>query len=255
MNRHASSYPQFAAQLSGSSFASHEITLIRTAYDEASVLFAGAVRGSGRSFVDHVIGTASGTLLGGGDATAVAASLLHAAYEMGDFGGWRAASSRRNRTKISSRFGPEVEDIVYRYHEMGWGPEVAQRVLDEIDNLSCRDRRVVLIRVANALDDVLDGALVISNKESLGEYSRETLDVVGAIAQRIAEPDLVECLDKVFKLRPPEIRQELILGRVSSRVLLPRSARTNLTTLLVRRAARFWKQFRRCVRATWSRPK
>jgi (p)ppGpp synthase/HD superfamily hydrolase len=241
--------------LSGSSFGSDEINLIRAAYDEASILFAGAVRGSGRSFVDHVIGTASGTLLGGGDAVAVAAALLHAAYEMGDFGGWRAASRRQNRTKISSRFGSEVEEIVYRYHEMGWGPEVAQRVLEGIECLSCGDRTVVLIRVANALDDVLDGALVISSKESLGEFSRETLDVVGAIAQRIAEPALVECLDKEFKLRPPKIRQELILGRKWSRVLLPRSARTNLTTLLVRRAARLWKRFRRRVRATWSRPK
>lgn len=255
MTRPATSYPQFASQLSGSTFDSNAITLIRAAYDEASILFAGSVRGTGRSFVDHLIGTASGTLLGGGDEVDVAAALLHAAYELGDFGGWSTGSSRPHRDHIRSRHGSEVEAIVYRYHEMGWGSRVAQSVLDGIDNLSPLDRRVVLIRVANALDDVMDGGLVISNKLSLAEYSRETLDVVCAIAERVADPVLAEYMKQEFEVRAPEIRQELILGGVRSRVVLPLSARTNWMTLLARRAVRFRKRVRRRMRASWSSAK
>lgn len=243
--RPALTYPQFAAQVSSAPFSVEELSLIRTAYDEAVVLFAAAVRGSGRSFADHVVGTASGTLLGGGDAVDVAAALLHAAYEQGDFGDGKVGPSRRHRRHIETRVGSEVEEIVFRYHQMRWGPEMARSCLAGIERISRLDRRVLLIRVANALDDAMDGGLVVSNKQSLMEYSQETTGVIAAIAERVATPALVDCFKDEMLQDPPEIRRELILGGVRSTVVLPSSSRTKSRIRLVRVIRRLSKKVRR----------
>lgn len=248
----ASCYPQFAVQVSGSDFTTDEISLVRKAYDEATIIFAAASRGSGRSFVDHLVGTASGTLLGGGDASDVAAALVHAAYEQGDFGDWRSGSTKRHRQMIRSRLGSEVEGVVYRYHELGWGYETAKVCLGRIHELSDLDRRVLLIRVANALDDCLFEGLVVSNKQSLSEYSRPAMETVASIAKHVATPALVECLNEEAARKSSKISELLILGGVGSRVQVPLSFRRRRTIAIVRQASSLPIKARRRLGKTFS---
>ncbi len=78
MTHLAQTYPQFARQLSVEPWSSREFALVRAAWELAAGLFAGAERGSGKPFVDHLIGTASGVSIGGGNP-----ELAHMSHYMG----------------------------------------------------------------------------------------------------------------------------------------------------------------------------
>ena len=50
----AQTYPHLARQLSAEPWSSREFALVRAAWEMAAELFAGAERGSGKPFVDHL---------------------------------------------------------------------------------------------------------------------------------------------------------------------------------------------------------
>lgn len=221
----ARSYPQFAIQLTEWNYDVDGIRLVRRAYDECLTLFAARYRASGKSFCDHLVGTASGVVLGGGDPAVVSGALIHAAYDAADFGDGLTGDSRRHRKYVADSLGTEVEDLVHRYHELGWSPTIAQGVWDSIDHLSETERKVVLIRVANELDDVIDGGLVVSSKRLLPVYQGHTLEIVSRIAEHVADAPFATYVRTVMADPFPDVRDELILGSIGSRMILPKSVR------------------------------
>ena len=110
MTHLAQTYPQFARQLSVEPWSSREFALVRAAWELAAGLFAGAERGSGKPFVDHLIGTASGVSIGGGNPDTVAAALVHAAYDQGDFGDGHRGALASHRRRVRAALGATVEE-------------------------------------------------------------------------------------------------------------------------------------------------
>lgn len=241
----AQTWPALAVELTAASWPPDDLRLARRAFQEAEVRFAAAVRGSGKPFVDHLIGTASATLLGGGDATTVAAALLHAAYDQGDFGDGRRSDHPAHRATIQRAVGVEAEDLVHAYHRLGWSREVAMEERVGVATADDRRRRVLLVRVANEVDDALDAGLVVSGKAAWPAYDGRIAEAVVALADAVAAPALAALARRVLLDPPPDVAPELRLGRGASAVRLPPTAAARLRVTAPARARRLLRAARR----------
>src|SRR5207247_3257336 len=85
---------QLYNQLGGAGFSVADLGLVRVAYELATVLFAGRFQPSGKSFIAHVVGTASILASLRLPARVVAAGRLHHVFVNGVFGAGRRRRCR-----------------------------------------------------------------------------------------------------------------------------------------------------------------
>ncbi|MBT5031559.1 MAG: HD domain-containing protein [Proteobacteria bacterium] len=78
---------QLYNQLRLADYPEQELDEARSACEFLNSLFAGRYRATGKSLIEHCVGTASILETHGADAATVTAGLLHAVYSQGDFGG------------------------------------------------------------------------------------------------------------------------------------------------------------------------
>ena len=238
LSRIAQTYPQLAVQLAGTHWGHSELTSVRTAYELAATLFAAAERGSAKPFVDHLVGTASAVIIGGGPAPAVAAALLHAAYDQGDFGDGRNGPHTTHRKRIRATVGDTIENLVYRYNQLGWSPTVAEHALRDVDHATPQMRSVLLIRIANEIDDATDGGLVLSAKQHLAVHSEQTRRIAVRLAEHIGTPEFAALAQHELFDPPPVFPPELIVGTIRSRTRLPASTSRRPALIAARTIAR-----------------
>lgn len=244
----AQTYPQLARQLAAVGWSGSDLRRVRSAFDLASSLFVGAERGSAKPFIDHLVGTASCTMIGGGGPRAVAAALLHAAYDQGDFGTGRTGATDRHRRRLIDAVGADVEDLVLRYHRLEWTPAAARSALERLLRLDDVERTVLLVRIANEVDDGLDGGLVLSGKGALEVYSPEVRQIVVDIADRLASDDLCELARGVLLGEPSTFPPELIVGKVGSSARVPERAVLRPRLRMLALGRRFARTIRRPFR-------
>jgi (p)ppGpp synthase/HD superfamily hydrolase len=146
-------------------YSTAEILPIVTSYETAMRLFTGLFRGSGKTFIAHLVGTSSILVELHAPSNVVAAGLLHAAYWSGDFADGKKGITNSRREWVRSRVGTEIEEYVNRYALLKWGEDSARVVWRDIDSLQPIDRDVLLIRLANELEEFLDFGLVYSGDE------------------------------------------------------------------------------------------
>lgn len=167
---------------------------IRSAYELSTKLFAGRFRPCGRPFVAHLVGTASILAEIGAPEELVEAGLIHAAYEQGDFGFTRW---RDRRKRVRDAVGAAVEDLVLGYSKMRWNARTIRHLSIHLDQTTEFDRSVLLIRVANELEDHLDFAALLCRKAVYEDNS--VRELVTGIAERLRQPRLAEALRSVFR--------------------------------------------------------
>lgn len=149
---------QLFNQMLASGYGIDDLELLKRCHDLAIQLFSGQYRAHGKPFTTHLIGTASVLAAEQVPAPVVAAGLLHAMYKHGDFGMEFPRSRRRARVRRSS--SAQIEDLVMRYDQLDWkGPTMA-RLRRDLPTLDPSQRAVVLIRLANELEDSFDGGLL-----------------------------------------------------------------------------------------------
>ena len=156
---------------------------VRAAYELAARLFAGAFRGNGKPFVAHLVGTAAVLAQHGAPLPVVLAGLLHAAYQQGN------QRHRKTKKLLRETLGPEVEELVARYAAYDWSC-VPDRIEDN-------DRPIVLMRIANEVDECVDRGLLYSG----GGKRQEVAAGVGGFAtaaRAFGKPRLAEELEAVF---------------------------------------------------------
>jgi len=172
---------------------------IASAHALAADLFSGQYRGSGKPFIAHLVGTASILAALKASAPVIAAGLLHAAYEQGDFGLGLLGRHGDKRAELRTVLGAEAEGYVQRYFSLRWTDEIINQLPARVDSLAPADRLVVLIRLANELEDYLDGGVLFcANSEArLARLMRIADDHV-TLAQRLGQPALAEELSRAF---------------------------------------------------------
>jgi (p)ppGpp synthase/HD superfamily hydrolase len=200
MHSFAQTNIQLLNQLCDDGYSTAEILPIVTSYETAMRLFTGLFRASGKTFIAHLVGTAS--ILGRlrASSSVVAAGLLHAAYSSGDFADGRKGITNSRRDWLRSRVGTEIEEYVSRYAALKWTEDTAPVIWREIENLQFIDRDVLLIRLANELEEFMDFGILYSGEErrrqSTDGNAVERLMV--QMAEKLGYPALAAEMDKAF---------------------------------------------------------
>jgi (p)ppGpp synthase/HD superfamily hydrolase len=200
MHSFAQTNIQLLNQLCDDGYSTAEILPIVTSYETAMRLFTGLFRASGKTFIAHLVGTAS--ILGRlrASSSVVAAGLLHAAYSSGDFADGRKGITNSRRDWLRSRVGTEIEEYVSRYAALKWTQDTAPVIWREIENLQFIDRDVLLIRLANELEEFMDFGILYSGEErrrqSTDGNAVERLMV--QMAEKLGYPVLAAEMDKAF---------------------------------------------------------
>ncbi|HBE20933.1 MAG TPA: hypothetical protein DEG17_06750 [Cyanobacteria bacterium UBA11149] len=120
MQSYAQTYIQLLNQLQREGYSKEDLILIKNAYEMAMELFTGCYRPSGKTFIAHVVGTASILTSLHVSAKIVAAGLLHSIYAEADFGSWEKGISNTKQKQVTAVVGEEVEEYLCRYAALKW---------------------------------------------------------------------------------------------------------------------------------------
>ena len=200
MSAWAQTNVQLYNQLSEAGYSRNDIERVHEAYGLAMELFPGAFRGSGRPFLSHLVGTASVLAWLRAPLAVVAGGLLHSAYSHGEFGNYWRGMAEDKRRRVRERVGEEIEELVAAYTRFPWNPAAIVRLADNLDGLDERGRRVLLMRLANELDDHEDlNVLYVKEAEIRRDLVRAPLPLCLGMAEHLGYPHLGEELARVFK--------------------------------------------------------
>ena len=200
MPQYAQTNLQLYNQMRAAGYGEASQARVREAYDLATRLFTAKFRGSGKPLLSHLVGTSSVLCGLGATDTLLAAGVLHAAYVFGDFGDGRPGMTAARREIVRRAAGGEVEDLVARYHLLDWRRSSIERLAASGTALPAEERDVLLIRLANELEDHLDlGVLYCRNAVQRREEIERSLHLCAALAARIGEPCLAAALTGAFE--------------------------------------------------------
>ena len=199
MSSYGQTIVQLQAQLTRARYSDTDREYLAHTYGLAADLFTGQFRGSGKTFIAHLVGTASILVAHGATAPLVAAGLLHAAYEQGDFGLGLSGRHVDKKTELTRTVGEEAEDYLERYFRLQWNRDTIMSLPARAATLTVTEQRVLLIRLANELEDHLDlGIQFCGNRaqrmarmDALGEDAVE-------LARRLGYAALAEELSTAF---------------------------------------------------------
>lgn len=214
-HQYAQTNLQLYAQLRRSGYMTEDIALIHRAYALGVELFASSFRGSGKPLLCHVVGTASILASIHESPRLVTAALLHAAYALGDFGTGRMGMTPAKRDRVRNATSPEVEDLVARYTAFAWNKDTISTISSGVRGMKPLERDVLVIRLANELEDHLDlGVLYCRNAELRRDYIRSPLNKSVDMARQLGLSEVAAALDDAFS---EALSAELPLSSVDAR--------------------------------------
>jgi (p)ppGpp synthase/HD superfamily hydrolase len=195
---------QLFNQLEREGYSKSDRERVHETYEFAMRLFSGLFLPSGKTFIDHLVGTASILASLHMPVEIVAAGLIHAAYLHGDFGSVRMGISENKRKEIRKVVGEEVEDYVARYDRLLWSPPKILIIRDTLDELDPVARKVLLMRLANELEHQLDfGGMYYAESEKQQERHQRYMNSYGSMlmtmAERLGFSSLAAEMAQVFK--------------------------------------------------------
>jgi (p)ppGpp synthase/HD superfamily hydrolase len=190
---------QLYTQLRRMGASERDLALARAGYDLAMHLSPASFRGSGKPLLAHLVGTASILASIRQSSRIVTAGLLHAAYVFGDFGDGLRGITESRRERVRGAVGDDVEDLVTRYTRFDWNKNTIPRIRERVDGLTPIERDVLVIRLANELEDHLDfGVLYCGNGENRRDYIRSPLNQSVDMARQLGLTELAAELDAAF---------------------------------------------------------
>jgi hypothetical protein len=241
---------QLYNQMRDAEYTLDEVKLVARAYNYATTIFVGLYRGSGKTLLAHLVGTGSIVAWLHRPAPVIAASILHAAYENGDFGGAQPEQD------IAKAVGEEVGRFVYSYHNLRWSYQtrMVDDLIQRMPGLDTYEREATLMRIANEMEDYLDGATwyhglpgdhtQVKGAEWRVAYMDRIEEPMVTLAKALGEPALAEELTAQFaQARSTRIPEELRSGHPYMSFVAPRSYQRKPSAQL-RRAQRLVKRVR-----------
>ncbi|MGH7928383.1 MAG: DUF6817 domain-containing protein [Candidatus Binatia bacterium] len=250
MDPYAQTNIQLYEQLRNEGYSPVEIGKIAEAYCLCLELFACVYRPSGKTFIAHLVGTASILASLNVSIDIVTAGLLHAAYFDGDFGTGLYGVSEAKRRRLRQIVGSAAEDYVARYAALLWFTEERIRaVYRRVNDLNAIDRDVLLIRLANELEELLDfGWLHWSSLEGRRAYRDSSGRVVVEMAERIGYPtlsrELADGLNRSAETDIPSNTRDEIIGGKRSKMIPSRAIALKPVPYLRRRFGNFLHRLR-----------
>ncbi|MBD2459701.1 hypothetical protein H6G89_01475 [Oscillatoria sp. FACHB-1407] len=194
--KYAQTNIQLFNQLCASGYSEDALKSIMNSYRLALDLFSGWFRPSGKTFISHLIGTAS--ILGSMNmpTSVVSAGLLHAIYTHGNLGSfYKGRVPKLVRKKIVNLVGVETEEYIFSFTNL----KKATLTHKNIDILNSMERNTLVIRLANELEERLDFGLLHCGKDKQEKYSHVFHISLVNIAVNLGYPNLAAELDIAFK--------------------------------------------------------
>ena len=191
MHSYAQTNIQLFNQLQRLGYPPSDLETAVSAYGLAMTLMTGRFRPSGKTFLAHLVGTASILASLRAAFPVVAAGLLHAAYSAGDFGDGVAGVSDARRARVRSVAGERAEEYVFRYQALSGSDSSIRSVSSGLEDLAPMDRDVVLMRIANELEEFLDlGILYGGERKRLATSEAHRCRLLIEMARRLGFPAL-----------------------------------------------------------------
>ncbi|MFN2512410.1 MAG: DUF6817 domain-containing protein [Pyrinomonadaceae bacterium] len=190
---------QLFNQLRDSGYDHSDLAYVCNAYAFAMCLFTGCFRQSGKSFIAHLVGTASILAETRAPASTVVAGLLHSAYSHGEFGMGDRGISEAKRKQLRLVAGAEAEHLVAQYTTSPWDEQSISQLLAGLPEPGSVAREVLMIHLANELEDHLDcAALYSGGAEYRRGVIRSYLFRCVEIAEKLGCPALASGLSQAF---------------------------------------------------------
>jgi (p)ppGpp synthase/HD superfamily hydrolase len=206
MHSYAQTNIQLFNQLRREGYSNTDLNLVRDGYELAMVLFTGRFQPSGKSFIAHVVGTASILASLRLPPKLVAAGLIHNVYENGDFGTGRSGISLGKRDEIRKTLGPEVEEYVASFAALCSTSPTADLARNNPDKLASVDRAALLILFAEGLEHLLDCDVLYYGEtvtRSCIDHSKIAAEIAEKLGQSVLGAELREAIREVESAELP----------------------------------------------------
>ena len=227
---------QLLQQMRSKGYSTAELVVISDAYQLAIELFAHQFRACGRPFVAHLVGTSAVLAWLKVPVHLVAAGLLHAAYQSGDFGSAPNRMTPRKRELVRAVIGERAEESVAAYTIGSRSLTGLVESYSNFSTMSAGEREVLLIQLANELDDYRDlSANYAANAIERIEVIRKSGEQQVEMAERLGYPDLAQALRETYRrsietVIPAQLRSQFAWAHP----VIPRSCRVRYRILMRR---------------------
>lgn len=182
---------QLYEQLRAAGYDESDLGRVFDAYTIAMQLHSARFRPSGRTFLSHLVGTASILAFLESPLDVVIAGLLHGAYDQGDFGDGSRGIRPDKREQLRRAVGEEIEERVASYCRLAWNFERLTALRDVFDGLGPLERDTLLVRLANELEDHLDRSILYcANAETRRAELEKRAEGMSDLARRLGHEDL-----------------------------------------------------------------
>jgi (p)ppGpp synthase/HD superfamily hydrolase len=213
MRSFALTYPQLMNQAIAAALDTEALVRLRATYELGERFADGVYRPQGEPFLCHLVRTASIVLAEGQSLPVVQAALLHAAYSLRRrVGEGNEHGSRREWLQKAA--GPDVEQLIFAYDQLPWNSSAElKRHVEGFARYDQATRRVVLMRLANELEDHLDRSAAYASAD-LVRRRQERRDGCLILARAVGSPALVGELSEMFDRQiDPPLPLEVVIGR------------------------------------------
>lgn len=210
MRNYALTYPQLANQAIGLGFESADLLRLRTGFDLAQGMTDGLYRKQGVPFLCHFIRTASIVMTEVRSMDAILAALLHASYFLHYFkDSTRRGPRPSDRRFLRAQVGNAAEQLIDAYGELRWNePGVMVDHATQIDQHPPKLRTLLLLKLANELEDHLDAAMSHSAipraQHRYVKFGAEYIELANAMGLDEMATDLREAFDFTRKTEIPK---------------------------------------------------
>ena len=158
MRHFALTYPQLVGDLVDAGVDDAGIERAARVYEFAERMADGLYRPQGQPFLCHLVRVASITFAQQPPFPVALAAMVHSSYELHQFrDSRRRPPDRRRRAQVAAAVGADVEELVHGYHDVPWASRASYH-LTRPDDPRGSERFVVMMRLANDLEDLLDAA-------------------------------------------------------------------------------------------------
>jgi (p)ppGpp synthase/HD superfamily hydrolase len=195
----AQTHLQLFQQMRSNGYSTAELTTAAEAYRTATKLFADRFRPCGRPFVSHLIGTSAILVWLKAPMPIVIAAMLHAAYQEGDFANSLEGMTPRKRKKLRAAIGLEAEELVAAYTLSSRSLAGIRASYARFNQMSSAERDVLLMQLANELDDYRDLASNhAANADERIAVIRQCGSQQAEMAEWLGQPTLAQALRETY---------------------------------------------------------
>jgi (p)ppGpp synthase/HD superfamily hydrolase len=191
MHSYAQTNIQLYNQLQRQQYSLEDIVEVRRVYDLMIRLMACRNRPSGKPMETHLVGTASVLATLRVPLKVILVGLSHAAYAAGDFGvarNWNLAAKRKQTQGV---LDAQTEELLATYNSFAWTSNSILEVHRDLTALTPLEREVIVIRLANDLEDNLDFAILYCpNRQDRLNYLRRCGPAMQEMAATLGFPAL-----------------------------------------------------------------